>query len=126
MNSERWQHIDKLFHAALECAAEKRADFLAEACREDDDLRQEVESLLSSHEHDATFLDIPAYELAADFLTDALGGLMAGQQIGPYKILAPLATGGMGEVYLAQDSRLGRKVALKLLPPDFARDQHRV
>jgi len=126
MTSERWQHIDKLFHAALECAAEKRAEFLAEACRDDNDLRKEVESLLNSHDHDATFLDIPAYELAADFLTDALGGLMAGQQIGPYKILAPLATGGMGEVYLAQDSRLGRKVALKLLPPDFARDQQRV
>jgi serine/threonine protein kinase/Tol biopolymer transport system component len=126
MTSERWQHIDRLFHATLECAPEKRAGVLAEACGDDADLRNEVESLLRAHEQDATFLDIPAYELAADFLTDALGGLMAGQQIGPYKILAPLATGGMGEVYLAQDSRLGRKIALKLLPPDFARDQQRV
>jgi serine/threonine protein kinase len=126
MTSERWQHIDRLFHATLECAPEERAGFLSKACRGDDDLRNEVESLLRAHEQDATFLDIPAYELAADFLTDALGGLLPGQQIGPYKILAPLATGGMGEVYLAQDSRLGRKVALKLLPPDFARDQHRV
>src|SRR6202140_1328833 len=126
MTSERWEHIDKLFHATLECAPEERASFLSQACRGDDDLRNEVESLLRAHEQDATFLDIPAYELAADFLTDALGGLLPGQQIGPYKILAALATGGMGEVYLAQDSRLGRKVALKLLPPDFARDQHRV
>jgi serine/threonine protein kinase len=126
MTSERWEHIDKLFHAALECAPEERASLLSTACRGDDDLRNEVESLLRAHEQDATFLDIPAYELAADFLTDALGGLLPGQQIGPYKILAALASGGMGEVYLAQDSRLGRKVALKLLPPDFARDQHRV
>lgn len=126
MTSERWQHIDRLFHATVACAPEKRAAVLDEACRDDEDLRSEVESLLRAHEQDATFLDIPAYELAADFLTDALGGLMAGQQIGPYKILAPLATGGMGEVYLAQDNRLGRKIALKLLPPDFARDQHRV
>lgn len=126
MTSERWQHIDRLFHSTLECAPEERASFLSKACPGDDDLRNEVESLLRAHEQDATFLDIPAYELAADFLTDALGGLLPGQQIGPYKILAPLATGGMGEVYLAQDSRLGRKVALKLLPPDFARDQHRV
>jgi len=126
MTSERWQHIDRLFHATLECAPEERAGFLSKACRGDDDLRHEVESLLRAHEQDATFLDIPAYELAADFLTDALGGLLPGQQIGPYKILAALASGGMGEVYLAQDSRLGRKVALKLLPPDFARDQHRV
>ena len=126
MTSERWKQIDELFHATLECAPEERAGFLSKACRGDDDLRNEVESLLRAHEQDATFLDIPAYELAADFLTDALGGLLPGQQIGPYKILAALATGGMGEVYLAQDSRLGRKVALKLLPPDFARDQHRV
>ncbi len=126
MTPERWEHIDNLFHAALERAPEERAGFLAQACRGDDDLRNEVESLLRSHEQDATFLDIPAYELAADFLTDALGGLLPGQQIGPYTILSPLASGGMGEVYLAQDSRLGRKVALKLLPPDFARDQHRV
>src|SRR5258708_7811670 len=67
-----------------------------------------------------------SYEVAADFLADAFGGLFAGQQIGPYKIISPLAAGGMGEVYLAQDSRLGRKIALKLLPPDFAKDQHRV
>jgi eukaryotic-like serine/threonine-protein kinase len=126
MTSERWQHINDLFHAALECAPENRADFLADACRGDEDLRAEVDSLLESHRDDATFLEIPAYELAADILTDALGGLTAGQQIGPYKILSPLATGGMGEIYLAHDSRLGRKIALKLLPPDFARDQHRV
>jgi serine/threonine protein kinase/Tol biopolymer transport system component len=126
MTSERWQHIDELFHATLECAPEKRAAFLDQACLDDIDLRKEVESLLSSHERDGGFLDIPAYELAAGFLTEALGGLTAGQQIGPYKILGPLATGGMGEVYLAQDHRLGRKIALKLLPTDFARDEHRV
>src|ERR1700681_538571 len=105
MTSERWQHINDLFHAALECAPENRADFLADACRGDEDLRAEVDSLLESHRDDATFLEIPAYELPADILTDAVGGLMAGQQIGPYKILSPLATGGMGEIYLAHDSR---------------------
>src|SRR5712692_3507882 len=126
MTTDRWRHIDRLFHSTLECAQEKRASFLSQACGDDHDLRTEVESLLRAHEQDGSFLDLPAYEVAADFLADAFGGLLAGQQIGPYKIISPLASGGMGEVYLAQDSRLGRKIALKLLPPDFAQDQNRV
>ncbi len=126
MTTDRWRHIDRLFHSTLECAHEKRASFLSQACADDHDLRTEVESLLRAHEQDGSFLDLPAYEVAADFLADAFGGLMAGQQIGPYKIISSLATGGMGEVYLAQDSRLGRRIALKLLPLDFAKDQHRV
>src|SRR6266436_691309 len=126
MNADRWQTIDRLFHSTLSCAQEKRAGFLSQACGEDEALRVEVESLLGAHEQDGSFLDLPAYEVAADFLADAFGRLFASQQIGPYKILSQLATGGMGEVYLAQDSRLGRKIALKLLPPDFAKDQHRV
>jgi len=126
MTSERWQRIDQIFHTVLDCAPEKRASFLSDSCRDDAELREEVESLLRAHEQDESLIDVPAYELAADFLADAMGGLSAGQQIGPYKILSQLATGGMGEVYLAHDSRLGRKIALKLLPPDFARDQHRV
>jgi eukaryotic-like serine/threonine-protein kinase len=126
IKADRWQTIDRLFHSTLECAPEKRAGFLGQACGDDHALRTEVESLLRAHEQDGSFLDLPAYEVAADFLADAFGGLLAGQQIGPYKIISPLAAGGMGEVYLAQDSRLGRKIALKLLPPDFAKDQHRV
>src|SRR5713226_5968063 len=126
MTADRWQHIDRLFHSTLECAPEKRESFLNQACGDDHELRTEVQSLLRAHEQDGSFLDLPAYEVAPDFLADALGGLLAGQQIGPYKIISPLAVGGMGEVYLAQDSRLGRKIALKLLPPDFAKDQHRV
>ena len=116
IKADRWQTIDRLFHATLECAPEKRAGFLSQACGDDQALRAEVDSLLRAHEQDGSFLDLPAYEVAADFLADAFGGLLAGQQIGPYKIISPLASGGMGEVYLAQDSRLGRKIALKLLP----------
>ena len=126
MTADRWQEIDRLFHSTLECEPEQRASFLSDACGDDQDLRAEVESLLHAHQQDGSFLDLPAYEVAADFLADAFGGLLAGQQIGPYKIISSLASGGMGEVYLAQDTRLGRKIALKLLPPDFAKDQHRV
>lgn len=124
--ADRWETIDRLFHSTLACAPEKRVGFLSQACGDDEALRVEVESLLRAHEQDGSFLDLPAYEVAADFLADAFGGLLAGQQIGPYKIISSLASGGMGEIYLAQDSRLGRKIALKLLPPDFAKDQHRV
>src|SRR5713226_2993666 len=126
IKADRWQQIGRLFHSTLACAPEKRAGFLSQACGEDEALRVEVESLLGAHEQDGSFLDLPAYEVAADFLADAFGRLFAGQQIGPYKIISPLAAGGMGEVYLAQDTRLGRKIALKLLPPDFAKDQHRI
>src|SRR5262252_1385669 len=127
MTADRWQQIERLFHTTLECAPDKRADFLSQACGDDHELRSEVESLLTAHESEEdSFLDLPAYEVAPDFLADALGGLLAGQQIGPYKILSSLASGGMGEIYVAQDTRLGRKIALKLLPPDFAKDQHRV
>src|SRR5258706_12071504 len=125
MTSERWQRIDQIFHSVLDCAPEPRASFLSESCRDDAELREEVESLLRAHEQEESLIDVPAYELAAEFFAEAVGGLPAGQQIGPYKILSQLATGGMGEVYLAHDSRLGRKIALKIPPPDFSRDKHR-
>lgn len=125
MTPERWQNIEKIFHATLEFAVDKRASFLGVACGGDDSLRSEVESLLQAHERDGSFLDSLTGELSAD-LADSLAGLETGAQIGPYKILSQIATGGMGQVYLAQDFRLGRKIVLKLLPPDFDRDQHRV
>src|SRR5437667_425041 len=93
MNADRWQTIDRLFHSTLSCAQEKRAGFLSQACGDDEALRVEVESLLRAHEQDGSFLDLPAYEVAVDFHADAFGGLFAGQQIGPYKIISPLAGG---------------------------------
>jgi serine/threonine protein kinase/Tol biopolymer transport system component len=126
MIPERWQQIDQLFHSTLEWPPPERAPFLNQECGGDEDLRREVESLLLAHERDGDFLNGPAYEVSTEIFVDCLTELLAGQQIGPYKILSPLGIGGMGEVYLAQDSRLGRKIALKLLSPDFARDRHRV
>jgi len=72
MTSERWQRIDQLFHRTLDCEPENRANLLSEACHGDADLRNEVESLLRAHEQDKTLIDVPAYELAADFLADAV------------------------------------------------------
>lgn len=123
---ERWQRIKDLFNLALNQPAAERTKFVSEACEGDESLRQEVESLISAHEEEDDFLDAPAHELAAEMLTDDGPELVAGQQLGPYTILSSLGAGGMGEVYLAQDVRLGRKVALKLLTREFARDQQRV
>src|SRR5436305_1983027 len=126
MTSERWHQIEKLFHSALELPSEARSTFLSEKCLGDDSLRDEVESLLRAHERDGAFLDVPAYEVADGLLSEGWIGLSPGQQIGPYRIISLLASGGMGEVYLAHDNRLTRNIALKLLPIDFARDRHRV
>ena len=89
-------------------------------------LRQEVESLISSHEKDGSFIDSPAYEAASEILTTGGRELIAGQRVGHYEILSTLGKGGMGEVYLAEDTRLGRKVALKFLLSYFSEDDDRI
>src|SRR5258708_27453764 len=124
--ADRWQTIDRLFHSTLACAPEQRAGFLSQACGDDEALRVEVESLLRADAQDGSFLDSPAYEAATGFLADVFGELLPGQEFGRYKIVSRLVRGGMGGVYVAQDSRLRRQIALKILLPDFAKDQHRV
>jgi eukaryotic-like serine/threonine-protein kinase len=115
MTPARWQKIESLLQAALERKPGERETFLTEACAGDEDLRREVESLLASNEQIESFLQSPAIEDAAGLL-DEQPNSMIGRVIGPYSILSQLGVGGMGEVYLAFDSRLDRKVALKFLP----------
>jgi Tol biopolymer transport system component len=121
-----WQRVKNLFHAAVDLPRAEREVFLSNACGENNDLRSEVESLIASHEKDGSFIDSPAYEAAADLIIDDKAELKPGQTVGSYEIVSFITRGGMGEVYLAQDRRLSRKVALKILPVSFTKDIDRL
>ncbi len=126
LTAERWQKIKELFHAALERNPAERAAFLDEACKGDDDVRGEVESLIAAHHQPDSFIDKPAFEVAAALLAADLPAVAVGRTIGAYKVTRQIGHGGMGEVYLAQDTRLGRRVALKMLPSRFTSDKDRL
>ena len=125
MTPERWKQIDRLLELTLDQKASERADFLDKACAGDEELRREVEALLSAHAQAGSFIEAPALGVAKE-LDEGHGALLVGQQLSSYKILSLLGKGGMGEVYLAGDSRLGRKYRSKLLPAQFTQDQDRL
>src|SRR4026207_757383 len=124
MTPERWQQIKALLESAIEREPPERDAFLDEACAGDPVLRREVEALLDSHARAGDFIESPAYAIMAESL--AASDLLPGSTIGPYQIIDRLAAGGMGDIYLAEDSRLGRKVVLKALPTAFTKDPERV
>src|SRR6478672_11930109 len=126
MTPERWHRVKGIFQAANERAPGERDVFLASACGDEADLRQEVESLIASHEKSGEFIDAPAYQAAAEIIVNSRAEFKSGQTIGSYEIVSFLSRGGMGEVYLAQDRRLSRKVALKILPASFTKDNDRL
>src|SRR5688572_8138402 len=138
MTDERWPRVKALFQAAVERPTEERDAFLAAATGNDDALRREVESLLTSDTSGVSFLDqlpVASERVLADALTAPPASmdhtlshavLTPGLRLGFYEIVAPLGAGAMGEVYRACDTKLNRDVALKVLPDRFALDPDRL
>src|SRR5262245_17187640 len=134
MESDRWASIERLYHAALEREPAEREAFLDEACAGDEMLRRQVAALLACDGQSPGFIESPAVEVAARAMAANLSlseeaetlAINLPPQIGAYQILAPLGRGGMGEVHLALDTRLGRKVAMKLLLAKFTTDVERL
>jgi serine/threonine protein kinase len=123
---DSWKRIKEIFQSAQELTPAERSDFLDETCGDDQSLREEVEALLIADAGNETFLSAPAYEFAAGILAGEGSEFLAKKKIGRYTILCSLGSGGMGQIYLAEDEELHRKIALKLIAPQFANDARRV
>lgn len=117
--------IEEICLAALDKSQSERTQFLDESCGNDFELRREIELLLSFDEQAADFIETPPEDIAAAIFSKKPDENLIGKTLNHYRVVSILGVGGMGEVYLAEDTKLGRKTALKLLPPQFSTDIER-
>jgi serine/threonine-protein kinase len=122
MQTKDWEQVENLFHGAVAMDPRERSLYLQRECSGNDSLQRDVESLIQEFERSNGFMDQPVFELGMKLMCGSQADSMVGTVVGAYEILAPLGKGGMGEVYLAKDTRLGRKVALKFLSAEFVGD----
>ena len=122
---ERWRRLEALLDEVFERPAGERRAVLDEACAGDPELRAQMEALLTADEEAEGFLAIPAHRAAVELLADTSGEAapLADRELGPYRLIREIGSGGMGVVYEAEDTRLQRRVAVKLLPPELSRDR---
>src|SRR5437870_2744965 len=126
MTPERWHRVDEVLQAALDQEPASRAAFLANECSGDDDLCRETTSLIAAYDEAGEFLEMPAIAKDAKLIATHDDLQLTGQGIGPYRIIQRIGGGGMGDIYLAQDTRLERLVALKILRAYLWSDDERV
>jgi eukaryotic-like serine/threonine-protein kinase len=124
MSTNEWERVRALFQSALEQPDEARATFLSNACRGDEGIQREVESLIAAHAASGGFLETPAFRVTTE--VGVAPALQPGDRIGSFEVVGVLGSGGMGEVYRARDAKLGREVAIKVLPRAMAADPQRL
>lgn len=122
MGNKDLEQVENVFHAALDLPVAERRRYVEQACNGNQDLLREVLSLLSSVESSNGFMEQPALTTGLNVLLNTSKDSLLGKSLGVYKITSPLGQGGMGDVYLAEDTRLNRNVALKFLSMEFVAD----